>query len=219
MLTGSLTLEGIKMSKSLGNTLTVEEALHRWRPQAIRTFVLSSHYRSPIDFSEEAVNAAEKGWQRLWGAVQLVRSQRASAPEGDVQEEVQAMLQEARRNFEEKMDDDFNAPAALGVLQELTRDVNTMLNEDRALSSDSLRAMDDLYRRLAGDVLGLIPDEPQRGASVEREEGLIRLLIGLRAEARANREWAKADQIRDRLGELGVMLEDRPDETIWKIVN
>jgi cysteinyl-tRNA synthetase len=79
--------------------------------------------------------------------------------------------------------------------------------------------MDDLYRRLAGDVLGLIPDQPQRGASVEREEGLIRLLIGLRAEARANREWAKADQIRDRLGELGVMLEDRPDETIWKIVN
>lgn len=219
MLTGSLTLQGIKMSKSLGNTLTVEEALHRWRPQAIRTFVLSSHYRSPIDFSEEAVNAAEKGWQRLWGAVQLVRSQRASAPEGDVQEEVQAMLQKARRNFEEKMDDDFNAPAALGVLQELTRDVNTMLNEDRALSSDSLQAIDDLYRRLAGDVLGLIPDQPQRGASVEREEGLIRLLIDLRAEARANREWAKADQIRDHLGELGVMLEDRPDETIWKIVN
>jgi cysteinyl-tRNA synthetase len=218
MLTGSLTLEGIKMSKSLGNTLTVEEALQRWRPESIRTFVLSSHYRSPIDFSEDAVNAAEKGWQRLWGAVQLVRSQLSSAPSGDVQDEVQALLQETQRSFEEMMNDDFNAPAALGVLQELTRDVNTLLNENRDLTGGSLQAIDDLYGRLGGDVLGIIPDREQCGASAEREEGLIRLLIDMRAEARANRDWSKADQIRDRLAELGVMLEDRPDETIWKIV-
>lgn len=219
MLTGSLTLEGIKMSKSLGNTLTVGEALDQWRPQAIRTFVLSSHYRSPVDFSEEAVNAADKGWQRLWGAVQLVRSQHASALSGDVQEEVRALLEDTRRSFEEKMNDDFNAPAALGVLQELTRQVNSMLNEQGDLTAASLQAIDDLYSRLGGDVLGIIPDQEQRSASAEREEGLIRLLIDLRAEARVNRDWAKADQIRDRLVDLGVMLEDRPDETIWKVVD
>lgn len=218
MLTGSLTLDGIKMSKSLGNTLTVEEALARWRPQAIRTFVLSSHYRSPIDFSEEAVNASDKGWQRLWGAVQLVRSQISSAPAGEPSEGLLSLLEETRENFEEKMNDDFNAPAALAVLQELTREVNTLLNQNGSLTAGSLEAIDDLYRRLGGDVLGIIPDRDEQGASAEREEGLIRLLINLRAEARANREWEKADQIRDRLADLGVMLEDRPDETIWKVI-
>ena len=69
MLTGSLTLDGVKMSKSLGNTLTINDALARWRPEAIRTFILSSHYSNPIDFSDEAVEAAQKGWQRIWGAV------------------------------------------------------------------------------------------------------------------------------------------------------
>ncbi len=218
MLTGSLTLDGIKMSKSLGNTLTVEEAVARWRPQAIRTFVLSSHYRSPIDFSEEAVNAAEKGWQRLWGAVQLVRSQISSAPAGEPSQGLLNLLEETRESFEEKMNDDFNAPAALAVLQDFTREVNTLLNQNGSLTAGSLEAIDDLYRRLGGDVLGIIPDRDEQSASAEREEGLIRLLINLRAEARANREWEKADQIRDRLADLGVMLEDRPDETIWKVV-
>ena len=218
MLTGTLTLDGIKMSKSLGNTLTVEDALKRWRPQAIRSFVLTSHYRSPIDFSEEAVNAADKGWQRLWGAVRLVRTQMASAGPGDADDDVLALLEDTRRSFEEKMNDDFNAPAALGVLQELTREVNTQLNQGRPHSAATLKAIDDLYRNLGGGVLGIIPEVDEQDTSAEREEGLVRLLIDLRAEARANREWAKADQIRDRLGELGVMLEDRSDETIWKIV-
>lgn len=218
MLTGSLTLDGVKMSKSLGNTLTVDEALQRWRPQAIRTFVLSSHYRSPIDFSEEAVNAAEKGWQRLWSAVQLVRSQLATAGDGEADEGVLAMLDEARRSFEEKMNDDFNAPAALGVLHDLTREVNSLLNQSAPLSAATLQAIDDLYRRLGGDVLGIIPEQDAQSASAEREEGLIRLLIEMRSEARANREWATADLIRDRLAALGVILEDRPDETIWKVV-
>ncbi|HZD11611.1 MAG TPA: cysteine--tRNA ligase [Candidatus Binatia bacterium] len=219
MLTGSLTLDGIKMSKSLGNTLTVEDALKRWRPQAIRTFVFSSHYRSPIDFSEEAVNAADKGWQRLWSAVQLVRAQLASANPGEADDDVLNLLEDTRETFEEKMNDDFNAPAALGVLQELTREVNTLVNEGGPHTIGTLRAIDELYRRLGGDVLGIIPDQAMQNASAEREEGLIRLLIDLRARARADRDWTKADQIRDQLTELGVMLEDRPDETIWKLAD
>lgn len=219
MLTGSLTLDGIKMSKSLGNTLTVGEALQQWRPQAIRAFVLSSHYRSPIDFSEEAVNAADRGWQRLWSAVQLVRTQLAAAGAGEVDSGVATLLEDTRRAFEEKMNDDFNAPAALGVLHDLTREVNVLLNSGQRQTAATLRAIDDAYRGLGGDVLGIIPEQDAQGASAEREEGLIRLLIEMRAEARANREWARADQIRDRLSGLGVVLEDRPDETIWKLVS
>ena len=217
MLVGSLTLDGIKMSKSLGNTLTINEALERWRPEAIRTFILNSHYRSPIDFTEEAINAADKGWQRIWGAVRLVREQQRAAGAGEVSESVQAMLDEHRADFVEKMSDDFNAPAALGVLQSLTREVNSLLNEGGPQSQGTLEAIDSVYRELGGDVLGIIPDEEERGASAEREEALIRLLVNLRAQARANKDWETSDRIRDELQELGVTLEDRSDGTIWKI--
>ena len=217
MLTGSLTLDGVKMSKSLGNTLTIKEALQRWRPEAIRTFILSSHYSNPIDFSDEAVEAAFKGWQRLWGVVTLVREQMRTASAGDAGDAVRAMLDAARTEFVEKMNDDFNAPAALAVLQDLTRQVNTLLNEQGPQTQAALAAIAQLYRELGGDVLGIIPDEADSSASAEREAGLIRLLVELRAQARANREWATSDQIRDQLKELGVILEDRPDGTIWKV--
>ncbi|MCP4427772.1 MAG: cysteine--tRNA ligase [Chloroflexi bacterium] len=217
LLTGSLTLDNVKMSKSLGNTLTVRDALDKWRPEAIRSFILSSHYASPIDFSDTAVEAANKGWQRMWGAASLVREQLRSAAGGDADPDALALLDKTKANFIEKMDDDFNAPAAMAVLQELTRQVNTLLNEQGPHTQGTLAAIDQLYRELGGEVLGIIPDQADSGASAEREDGLIRLLIDLRAQARANKDWAVSDQIRDQLKELGVVLEDRADGTIWKL--
>jgi cysteinyl-tRNA synthetase len=216
MLVGTLTLDGVKMSKSLGNTLTINEALQRWRPEAIRTFILSSHYASPVDFSETAVEGAYKGWQRLWGAASLTREKMRAAPAGEAVDEVRAMLDEYRQAFMAKMDDDFNAPAALATLQELTRHVNKMLNEGGPYTRGTLQAIDDLYRELGGDILGIIPEDVESGASAEREAGLIRLLIELRAEARSNKDWATSDKVRVRLKTLGVTLEDRPDGTVWK---
>ena len=216
MLTGSLTLEGIKMSKSLGNTLTIKDALARWRAEAIRTFILSSHYNNPIDFSDEAIEAAFKGWQRIWGAVSLTREQLRHAAAGEANPAVLAMLDGVKADFIEKMNDDFNAPAALAVLQELTRKVNTLLNEQGPHTQDTLQAIDQLYRELGGDVLGIVPEQADAGANAEREDGLVRLLINLRAQTRANRDWATADQIRNQLKELGIALEDRADGTIWK---
>ncbi len=217
MLTGSLTLDGIKMSKSLGNTLTIQDALARWRPEAIRTFILSSHYSNPIDFSDEAVEAAHKGWQRIWGAVNLVREQLRRADSGDVDSAVLKLVEETKAQFIEKMDDDFNAPAALAVLQEYTRQVNTLLNEGGPHTAGSLAALDELYRELGGEVLGIVPDAVEGGGDAERENGLVQLLIALRAQARANKDWATSDQIRDELKALGVILEDRADGTIWKV--
>jgi cysteinyl-tRNA synthetase len=216
LLTGSLTLDGIKMSKSLGNTLNIKDALKKWRPEAIRTFVLSSHYRSPVDLSDEAVEAAFKGWQRIWGAVSLIREQLRTAVAGEADSSVLATLEETRANFIERMNDDFNAPAALAVLQDLTRQVNILLNEKGPHSQATLEAVDHLYRELGGDVLGIIPDQAESIANADREEGLIRLLIDLRAQARENKDWATADAIRDQLKELGIALEDRADSTIWK---
>jgi cysteinyl-tRNA synthetase len=225
LLTGSLSLAGVKMSKSLGNTLTVRQALQQWRPEAIRTFILSSHYSSPIDFSDAAVEAAHKGWQRLWGAVTLIRQQLQLATgggstdesDGNVDPEVEAMLAEARAAFIDKMNDDFNAPAALAVLQETTRQINSLLNEKGPHGRATLAAMNQFYRDLGGDILGIIPETAESDGSAEREAGLIRLLIELRAQARTQRDWATSDKIRDQLKALGVVLEDRPDGTVWKV--
>ena len=222
LLTGSLTLEGVKMSKSLGNTLTIKEALEQWRPEAIRAFILSSHYSNPIDLSDEAVEAATKGWQRLWGAVTLIREQMRTAESGkaengQISTTVQELIDKTKAAFIEKMNDDFNAPAALAVLQDYTRQVNSLLNEKGPHSQESLAALDDLYRELGGDVLGIIPDEAAQDSDAEREAGLIRLLIELRAQARANKDWATGDKIRVQLRDLGVVLEDRADGTIWKL--
>jgi len=216
-LTGSLTLDGVKMSKSLGNTLTIKNALERWRPEAIRTFILSSHYGSPIDFSDEAVDAAYKGWQRIWGAVSLTRQQLRRAAPGEASAEATAMLDAARAAFIERLDDDFNTPAGLAVLQDLTRQVNTLLNEGGPQTQGTLAAIDVLFRELGGEVLGIVPEREEGTADAGREDGLVRLLIDLRAEARAKKDWATGDTIRDRLKELGVVLEDRSDGTIWKL--
>ena len=217
MLAGSLTLDGVKMSKSLGNTLTIKEALERWRPEAIRAFIMSSHYSNPIDFSDEAVEAARKGWQRIWGAVSLVREQMRTAEAGEASSEAITLAESTKAAFIEKMNDDFNAPAALAVLQDYTRQVNTLLNEQGQQTAGTLELLDGLYRELGSDVLGIIPEEATTDSSAEREDGLIRLLIELRAEARANKDWATSDKVRDQLRELGVVLEDRADGTIWKL--
>ena len=217
MLTGSLTLEGVKMSKSLGNTMTIKEALGQWRAEAIRYFILSSQYSNPIDFSDEAVEAAYKGWQRIWGAVSLTREQLRRAAPGEPSAEATAMLAAIREQFIERMDDDFNAPGALAVLQEATRQVNTLINEGGPQTGGTLSAIDALFRELGGDVLGIVPEREEGGADADREDGLVRLLIDLRNQARANKDWSTGDTIRNRLKELGVVLEDRTDGTIWKL--
>ncbi|PID86013.1 MAG: cysteine--tRNA ligase [Chloroflexi bacterium] len=217
MLTGSLTLDGTKMSKSLGNMLTIKDALATYRPEAIRAFMLSSHYSSPIEFSDDAIEAAHKGWLRLWGAVSLVREQLRTAAEGQAEPAVLTLLAETKRSFIEKMDDDFNAPAALAVLQELTRQVNTLVNEKGPHTAGTLTAIDNLYRELGGEVLGIVPEQADASANAAREDGLIRLLIDLRAQARAQKDWTTSDQIRDQLKALGIVLEDRADGTIWKL--
>jgi cysteinyl-tRNA synthetase len=217
LLTGSLTLDGVKMSKSLGNTLTVTDALKRWRPEAIRAFILSSHYRSPIDLSDEAIEAAFKGWQRLWSAVSLTRAQLSTASSGEADPQVLEMLASTKAGFIDKMNDDFNMPAALAELQDFTRRVNSLLNEKGPHTRDTLAAIDQVYRELGGQVLGIVPDQVQSSASAERENGLIHLLVDLRAQARKNKDWDTSDKIRDQLSELGITLEDRADETIWKL--
>jgi len=219
LLTGSLTVEGVKMSKSLGNFMTVKDALEKYPPQAIRAFVFSGHYSNPIDFSEDAIYAAQKGWERLMGAVTLTRERLRDASEGDGEKGFLDTVEAHKARAVEALNDDFNAPAAMGVLQNFTREVNHLLNSGDAAASDRtiLQAIDDLYRDIGGDVLGIVSGATARTADAGREDGLIRLLLDLRQQYRAEKQFDKSDEIRDRLAELGVTIEDRPDGTVYRV--
>jgi cysteinyl-tRNA synthetase len=219
MLVGSLTLDGIKMSKSLGNVLTLKDALKQYRPEVIRMFMLNAHYSNPVDYSEEALASAAGGWERMYNAVRLVRQQMNSAPDSSDGDGFVARLDKAKADFKTVMDDDFNTPQAIAVLQELTREVNSLINSDATVGLPVLNAIDQTFSELGGRVLGLIPanDVAASGDSA-REAALIELLIDMRARARADKNYAESDRIRDELSKLGVTLEDRADGTIWKVV-
>ncbi len=217
MLVGSLTVDGVKMSKSLGNFRTIKDALTEYRPEVIRTFLLTAHYSNPIDYSDEALQAAMGGWERINNAARLVRRAMTTALQGDEGNSFLVRLDEAKVAFIETMDDDFNTPRAIAVLQDLTRDVNTLLNSGANVGLPVLEAINNIYTTLGGDVLGVVAKDDVATGNGQREAGLIELLISLRAQARANKNFAESDRIRKELANLGVTLEDRADGTIWRV--
>jgi cysteinyl-tRNA synthetase len=217
LLVGSLTVDGTKMSKSLGNFVTIKDALKRFRPEVIRTFIFQSHYTNQIDFSEGALSGAQKGWEHLMSAVRLTRAQLRETTDRPGGNSFQAVLDEHRQKFVEAMDDDFNAPMALARLQDLTTEVNKLLNGNDRLSRSTLAAIDQTYIDLGGRVLGIIPVAEAATSNGQREAGLVELLITLRKQARDEKQYAKSDLIRDQLKALGVTLEDRADGTVFRI--
>ncbi len=195
---GMLRLGSEKMSKSLGNIISLPEALDSYDPQALRLFFLSSHYRSPLFYSEESVRSQERAIQRLRQAV--------SVPSEDGP---QLDASGYRERFIEAMDDDLNTPRALAALFDLVREIN----RGRERGEDIAEAQ-DILRELAG-VLGLTLEEPQ--ADGAEAAPFIQTLVDVRAELRSARQFQLADNIRDRLTELGVSLEDSPEGTSWRL--
>ena len=226
LLNNMVTVGGTKMGKSLGNYTTIKDALSRHSPMTIRFFILNSHYRSPTDFTEEALEAASKGYERLIGAVGLTRQKLAGADVDEPQDEafldpIQGefldLIQQRKARFLAAMDDDFNTPQALAVLFDFNKEVNSLLNEGQRVSGGTLKAIDDLYRELGNDILGIMPDQLETSSSASIENELIQLIADLRAEARVRKDWSTADAIRDRLAEVGVLIEDRPEGTTWRL--
>ena len=219
VLNNMVTVDGTKMGKSLGNFTTLKDAMARHDPMTIRFFILTSHYRSTTDFSDEALDAAGKGYERLIGAVRLVRERLAQAPEGEADPSFAQVLADHKARFLAAMDDDVNTPQAVAALFDLSRLVNTLLNSGREVYDGTLRAIDDAYRALGGEVLGLVPDQLPEQGGAGLDGALMELLIDLRAEARKARNWAAADAIRDRLAEIGIAIEDRPEGTAWRLTH
>lgn len=202
---GSLKIDGVKMSKSLGNFITVAQALEKWPGEVLRLFFLMSHYRSMTDFSEEALDAARKGYERLTTA--LTHAGRLSA---DAVPGTNAVAESAKSRFTAAMDDDFNTPAALAVLFELASEINKAQPGDKA----GLAALRAALMELGG-VLGLT----FQAASAVDDSGmdhLMNLILAVRQKARAEKDWGTADQVRDALKEAGIIVEDGPDGSTWR---
>jgi cysteinyl-tRNA synthetase len=192
-----------KMSKSLGNLLTIKDMLTKNSPDSVRVFILSSQYRSPLSYSPEGLEAAEKGAERLSRAAS--RDKPIAAPSAVLDPEPY------RRQFIEAMDDDFNTAQALSILFDLAR----ALNQAADSGADVSNACKTL-RELAGDVLGLrLPAVEAKAGNVEAAP-FIDLLIKTRYDLRQAKQYQLADQIRKQLVDLGILLEDTPTGTVWR---
>ncbi len=190
-----------KMSKSLGNLITIKQALEKYSPDAIRVFVLSSHYRSPLTYSEEALGAAEGGVERLQRAISRYEPNSAGEP---------LDAEPYRQRFIEAMDDDFNTPQALGILFDLARAINQAGDAGVGFSKAK-----GVLEKLAGNVLGLKLEELEFPGEAEPEtKALVNRLVEERESLRKAKKWQRADEIRKKLAELGITLEDTAEGTI-----
>ncbi|MDY7080579.1 MAG: cysteine--tRNA ligase [Chloroflexota bacterium] len=219
MLSGSLTINGVKMSKSLGNFLTIKDALQIYSPEALRLFILSSHYRGPMDFSRDAILAAERGVERLHNTVRLLRVQmeHAALSSGTADLSYITELDPHRNAFMAAMDDDFNTPKAIASLFDFNKDVNALLASGQPVGRGTLAAIDGLYRDLGTKVLGIIPDDLTQDIGSELVEGLMDIILDIRQQYRTAKDWNRSDALRHQLAELGIAVDDRPEGPTWRV--
>ncbi len=220
-----VTVDGQKMSRSLNNFINLRQAFsgtherltRYYEPLAIRQLVLNSHYRSPLDFSDAALFGAQSGYKRITETVETLRKKMAQARKGELDPETAKPLKQLREKFEAAMNDDLNTSVALSVIFELVRLANKLL-EDSKTTIETLNATDVLLNRLGGEVLGIVKDEYiQTGRADDEFVGkMVDIVIEQRNEARKERNFTKADNLRRRLYDIGIILEDKPDGTEWR---
>ena len=216
-----VTVDGQKMGKSLGNFVTLKDAFKKFSPLTIRFFVLNTHYSSPINYSDEALDAADTGLERLNNTIRSLRERMESSSGVEGQEEWKAKLESYKNAFEEAMNEDFNTAEALAVLFNLSKEVNGLLSMDDEVSEGVLSEIDSFYRTYGGNVLGIITEKTVQHASdgadvYKMEDDLVKTLIDTRNELRACKQWELADKVRDRLSELGIIIEDKKDKVAWR---
>ncbi len=206
---GFVNINQEKMSKSLGNFFTIKDILAKYPAEVVRFFLLSSHYRSPIDFSDKSLDEAKRGLERFHNTFRSVEN----LPENKGDDKgLNTAIEQCQQDFEAAMDDDFNTAAAIGALFELLKQVNLVVGQSSP-PTQALKAAVAKIKEL-GSVIGLFTAKKTSG-SEDTVNALMELLIELRRQARQNKDWATADQIRQRLAELGLQLEDTPQGTTW----
>jgi len=217
--TGFLKIDGEKMAKSLGNFITVREALKKYDAEAIRLFVLSTHYRSEIDFTDERLKGAETSLNRLYNSLEALEDFKKDSVEREPNEEEQLFgnnIQKLRKEFIDVMDEDFNTPRALASLFEMSKEINRFLDEHKQVSKKILETAYDDFSKL-GKALGLFQQEKTREIGGQLADDLVQLLFDLREELRKKGEYGLSDEIRSKLKELGLVIEDTAEGPKWKL--
>ncbi|HJX60500.1 MAG TPA: cysteine--tRNA ligase [Thermodesulfobacteriota bacterium] len=233
---GFVNINKEKMSKSLGNILTIKEILKVWHPEVLRLFFLSHHYRSPVDYSEDSLIEAKTGLDRFYTTLKAIQEE-LKKPIISSQKKVDSKAMDHSRKvietlqirFEEAMDDDFNTAQALGYFYDLQTALNSLLDLSRGQPTDQIRSLFnqgyEQFRKM-GWIFGLFREEPEAYMDRQKKDGLkilglleeeILKLIEERNTARKNKDWKKADDIRNDLLSRGIVLEDTPSKTLWKI--
>jgi cysteinyl-tRNA synthetase len=230
---GFVRVNSEKMSKSLGNFFTIRDILKQYDPEVLRLFLLMSHYRSPVDFSDAALAEARQGMDRFYSTLNALREHLGGREESGAADErsgkdreITEQIQALREQFQGAMDDDFNTARAIGFLFDTVRLLNTSLSGKGAAASPAVLDQAESALREIGAVLGLFGEEPgvylRRDRDREAQKrGLptaqIEALIAKRRAAREAKEWQLADEIRKELAAQGVILKDTPTATTWKI--
>lgn len=213
-----VTVDGVKMGKSLGNFTTIKQALETHSALAVRFFILSSHYRSTLDFSADALDAAEKGIQRIHDFVRKILNFKVTNKKTD--EIFEKEIETYKNNFMLAMDDDFNSPRAIAATFDFIKKANPWLEQTAdKINGLSLENLIQTINALLGDVLGLLPEtfeDKTTQASSDKFDKAMHLIIDLRAKLRDEKNYALADLIRDKLTEMGISLKDSPDGTTWE---
>ena len=212
-----ITINGQKMGKSLGNFITLDEFMkgeHKaltkaYSPMTIRFFILQAHYRSTLDFSNEALLAAEKGLDKLlkaWATLGKITASDKSSVD----------VNSLRNNCYEAMNDDFNSPIVIANLFEGVRIINSVNDKKESLSADDLHLLRDTFNTFTGEILGLKQEEAAAGSD-ETLNGLMQLILDLRKNAKTARDFATADKIRDELTRVGISVKDTKDGAEWSL--
>ena len=216
-----ITINGQKMGKSLGNFITLaqffsgehESLMQAYSPMTIRFFILQAHYRSTVDFSNEALQASEKGLARLMEGIANLKRITPTAG-GSVE---MAYVDELRRKCYEAMNDDLNSPIVISHLFDACRVINTVVDQKATMAGDVLAALTEVFHTFAFDILGL---QEETGGGSGREEAfgkVVDMLLEQRMIAKANKDWATSDKIRDNLAALGFEVKDTKDGFTWKL--
>jgi cysteinyl-tRNA synthetase len=206
---GMLQFRGEKMSKSLGNVVTIKDFLAKRDADVMRMLVLNGTYRAPLQFNDETLDAAEKSLDRLKSGLRPAAPAAKGLPAGSAAE-LAAQAETSAKAFTDAMDDDFNSAGALAGIYELVKAINTA--RDAGASDEQLKPAQEALRELTG-AFGLRLSEKQGSGGADK---FVDMLVEVRAEVRKQKLWALSDQIRDRLKELGVTIEDAKDGTTWR---